>query len=142
MRSGYARQFNLKDAFRVYLGGFLVHDLKMGIVEARNVLTDLDGWLRENGYFALTAGNGHRPVDHGDNVHLIYIFSNTAGSLGYVIHTVDDGRNTADHIASPASATLINTREDRIAAGSVAGARMVGITRLYRDFLDQIAVKN
>lgn len=37
-QSGYARQYNLNDAFTVYLGGFLVHEAKLLVPQARDVL--------------------------------------------------------------------------------------------------------
>lgn len=44
-QSGYARQYNLNDAFAVYLGGFLVHDAKLSVPQARAVLQSLGKYL-------------------------------------------------------------------------------------------------
>ncbi len=49
LRSGYARQYYLDDAFRVYLGGHLVSDLHLSVPEARQVLADLTPWLKAEG---------------------------------------------------------------------------------------------
>jgi hypothetical protein len=46
LQSGYARQYNLDDAFIVYLGGFLVSGLKFSIPEAKQILTDLKEWMK------------------------------------------------------------------------------------------------
>ncbi len=48
MQSGYARQYNPKEAFTVYLGGCLVADLKFSIPEAKQILYDLNDWIEQN----------------------------------------------------------------------------------------------
>jgi len=48
LQSGYARQFSLKDAFYVYLAGYLVSALGFSIPEARQILHDLNGWLKKD----------------------------------------------------------------------------------------------
>ncbi len=45
LQSGYARQYNPDQAFTVFLGGYLVGDLKFTISEARRILHDLHDWL-------------------------------------------------------------------------------------------------
>ena len=45
LQSGYARQYNPDQAFSVFLGGYLVGDLKFTIPEARLILHDLHDWL-------------------------------------------------------------------------------------------------
>ncbi len=45
LQSGYARQYNYDQAFSVYVGGFLVSELKFTIPEARMILQDLRHWL-------------------------------------------------------------------------------------------------
>lgn len=47
-QSGYARQYSLKDAFYVYLAGYLVSAMGFSIPEARQILLDLNGWLKKN----------------------------------------------------------------------------------------------
>lgn len=48
LQSGFARQFSLRDAFTVYLAGYLVSGLGYSVPEARQVLQDLDGWLKRD----------------------------------------------------------------------------------------------
>jgi hypothetical protein len=48
LQSGYARQYNIRDAFRVYLAGYLVSGVGLSIPEARKVLEDMNGWLRQH----------------------------------------------------------------------------------------------
>lgn len=52
-QSGYARQFNLKEAFRVHLGGILVSVLRFSIAETRIILRELDAPLKELGVYSL-----------------------------------------------------------------------------------------
>jgi len=51
LQSGYARQYNLDEAFTVYLGGHLVGDLKFTIPEARQILHDLHRWLVDHDFY-------------------------------------------------------------------------------------------
>lgn len=44
-QSGYARQYNLNEAFRVYLGGFLVHETKLAVSQANDILRRLQSRL-------------------------------------------------------------------------------------------------
>ena len=49
MQGGRAREYTVRDAFRVYLGGRLVHDLGYSILEAKHILKDLWPWLEAKG---------------------------------------------------------------------------------------------
>ena len=51
LQSGYARQYNLNDALRVFLGGHLVGDLKYTIPDARQILDDLHPWLVDHKFY-------------------------------------------------------------------------------------------
>jgi hypothetical protein len=51
LQSGYARQYNLDDALTVYLGGYLVSELKFSIPEAKRILLDLKEWMRAHGFY-------------------------------------------------------------------------------------------
>ena len=51
LQSGYARQFNPDDAFKVYLGGHLVGNLKFTIPESRKILNDLHMWLVNHNFY-------------------------------------------------------------------------------------------
>ena len=51
LQSGYARQYNLDEAFTVFLGGHLVVDLKFTIPESRQILFDLKQWLLDHGFY-------------------------------------------------------------------------------------------
>ena len=47
LQSGYARQFSTREAFIVYLGGFLVAGLGFAIPQARQIIEDLNDWLKK-----------------------------------------------------------------------------------------------
>ena len=57
LQSGYARQYNPDEAFIVFLGGYLVGNLKFTIPEARRILNDLHRWLVEHKFYFDYAGN-------------------------------------------------------------------------------------
>ncbi len=58
LQSGYARQFSTREAFTVYLGGFLVAGLGFSIPQARLIIRDLSGWMRKSGLDAHLVGRG------------------------------------------------------------------------------------
>lgn len=140
MQSGFARQFSLKDAFQVYLGGHLVQTLKFGVPEARTILLDLNGWLKRMGFFELTAGNGG-PNKHAKDVcHRVYIISRAAGGFSYAIRSVSSNENSnKDEITEKYSLSLIKTIEDPFVTGQATSARVIAITWLYLGFLKQIS---
>jgi hypothetical protein len=51
LQSGYARQYNLDEAFTVLLGGHLVGDLKFTIPESKKILNDLNQWLTDHEFY-------------------------------------------------------------------------------------------
>jgi hypothetical protein len=79
LQSGYARQYNLDDAFTVYLGGRLVGELKFTIPESRQILADLHQWLLDHDFYFDFAGradskfNSAHPVE---NYQIAIISSN------------------------------------------------------------------
>ncbi|UCH21933.1 MAG: hypothetical protein JSU83_01345 [Deltaproteobacteria bacterium] len=51
MQSGFARQYSIDDAFKVFLGGHLVSTIKFTIPEAKKILEDLRQWLKSMGIY-------------------------------------------------------------------------------------------
>ncbi len=51
LQSGYARQYSMREAFQVGLGGHLVGFMKLSVHQVRTILTDLEPWLKRSGYF-------------------------------------------------------------------------------------------
>lgn len=141
LQSGYARQFNLKDAFQVYIGGHLVQVLKFSVAEARTILKEIHGWLNQNGFFNLTVSNdGSNPNTVN---HRIYVIPDAKGGFCYVIRSVksDGHSDTNNGITETYAIKLINTAEDPIAQGRLSSARLIGISRLYRTFIQQITME-
>jgi hypothetical protein len=86
LQSGFARQYSLKDAFVVSLGGFLVGELKFAVPEARAILKDLKPWLKKAGYLRLRANGGSTGKDSVANSHdIIFVRPSpkTGGSFLY-----------------------------------------------------------
>jgi hypothetical protein len=143
LQSGYARQFSLRDAFRVFIGGYLVSSLKFSVAEARTILADLQPWLKRHGFFELTVENGHRKKANAGLSHRVYIMHHGADAFAYAVRTyqprqdADDGGEVVERYAL----TLINTAADDIAAGCTSSARVVDMTQLYKEFLTSIAPK-
>lgn len=83
-QSGYARQFSTREAFIVYLGGFLVAGLGFSIPQARQIIKDLNGWLKKivfDGHlFARRQGNTEKP--EGQSRHEIDIMGQVVTSRG------------------------------------------------------------
>lgn len=59
LQSGYARQYNLDEAFTVFLGGHLVGNLKFTIPEARQILHELRQWLVDHDFYFDFSGNAN-----------------------------------------------------------------------------------
>ena len=89
-QSGYARQYYLNDAFTVFFGGHLVGALRLAIPEARRVLSDLDDWLRKNGYRFDPGGGRSGPLagDAAAAEHSITAYPSPAGGFHYQIRQI------------------------------------------------------
>jgi len=74
MQSGYARQYSIDNAFTVYLGGYLVGELKYTILEAKKILEDLKRWLKENDFYINTKNAGKNGNHAKDLVQEYIIF--------------------------------------------------------------------
>lgn len=87
MQSGVTRQFNTKDAFKVYLGGYLVGTLKFTIPDASKILADLSPWLKEHGFFQIHA---HVSLDKAENMpsYRLFIYSLPDRKFLYETHTL------------------------------------------------------
>lgn len=48
--AGVSRTYNFEQSMRIYLGGYLVRDLKFTLTEARQILNDLSKWLEKKGW--------------------------------------------------------------------------------------------
>lgn len=96
LQSGYARQFSTREAFTVYLGGFLVAGLGFSIPLARQVIRDLNGWMKKKILDDYLFGRG---AVHGDRrtaqvryeVHImgrVVVPGHENGKLAYQIREI------------------------------------------------------
>jgi len=79
LQSGYARQYNLDEAFTVYLGGHLVGGLKFTIPEAKQILDDLHQWLVDHDFyfdFSGTANPKNQSAQPVQNYRIAIISTN------------------------------------------------------------------
>lgn len=139
LQSGVARQFNLKDAFKVYFGGYLVSDLKLTIPDALCVLNDLSPWLKKNGYFKLEATITPESIQR-PQTHMIYLYHEGHQLWSYTIRTLDnsaDSTNTGK-MTETYKQTLIGTKSDPLANGKVESAHVIAISTVFRNFLNKI----
>ncbi len=113
LQSGYARQFNFKDAFRVYLGGRLVSTLRFSIPETRQILSDLDSPLENNGFYELYPSQRNPGVED----RWLYIYSRADGTFEY---------------AMPKSRSFMPKHNARY-------GRVLLISDIYMDFLKRIS---
>ena len=94
LQSGFARQYSLREAFQVYLGGHLVADLKLSIPETKIILEDLKEWVT-NQYFSYPLPEKQSSVQTSVKEYRIYIFMNlestqTVQEHAYMIRRVID----------------------------------------------------
>jgi hypothetical protein len=48
--SGIPRTYSFEQAVRIYLGGYLVRNLTFKLIEAKQIIDDVTGWLKEKGW--------------------------------------------------------------------------------------------
>jgi hypothetical protein len=134
-QSGYARQFNCKDAFRVYLGGHLVSVLRFTIPEARQILADLEVWLKKQGFYAMTqeCQPGASVADH------IYIYNLVNNKFAYAVRTIIERQSDTANIHSERYAlSIIGAASDLFAEAEIPHARVIHIKALHGLFLSAI----
>ena len=73
LQSGFARQFSIRDAFVVYLAGYLVSALGYSIPEARQIMHDLNGWLKKDVIepYSAAADSGPQTVQQTSRIDLL-----------------------------------------------------------------------
>ncbi len=138
-QSGYARQFSYRDAFRVFLGGHMVGVLRFTIPEARQILSDLESWIKKQGFFAIPArkSNADSRADH------IYIYNMENGKFAYAVRTAVAHKwdGTSIHTESY-TLTIIGASRDILAEARIPHARVILINTLHRLFLEAILSRN
>lgn len=96
MQSGVTRQLNTKDAFKVYLGGYLVGTLKFTIPDALQILTDLTPWLEAHGFFQIHA---HRPLEEARDMpsYRLFIYALPKRQFAYETRTLVSAEPLCGH---------------------------------------------
>ena len=135
-RSGYARQFSNKDAFRVFLGGYLVSEVKFTISQACQILSDLHVWMTQQHLYALPMQNSTAP----EKSHQIYIYRLDGEKFGYAIRSrtnpgliVKEDRHE-EHF----QLKLIGLPPEFIAGHDFAHACVLSINALHQKYLSLV----
>lgn len=139
-QSGYARQFSKKEAFRVYLGGYLVADLQFTIAQARQILSDLNHWLKKHHFYSLSVKNSKSNSDNRS--HQIYIYHLANGKFGYAIRRYDDHsvQKIDSHWQEQFELQLIGLPLSTVTKNEFVHCRVLYINNLHHNFL--LKIKN
>jgi hypothetical protein len=139
-QSGYARQLNLRDSFKVYLGGYLVSAMRFTIPEARFILSDITSWLKQNGFHSLHLSNLRDEVISCRRPYFIFIYKDASNGFAYVIREMASsglssiGSNEQDIFAR----AFINLEDDWLLNGAIYDARVLSITLLCKRFYEKM----
>ena len=146
LQSGYARQYNLDEAFTVFLGGHLVGNLKFTIPEARQILHELHQWLVDHDFyfdFSGTANPKKQSVQPVQNYRIAIISTNiTTGhlpGLSYRLKAIISSGSVDFNGVSMQQERFVESwvrAPDHAAASSQAASyRVLNISVLRRTFL-------
>jgi hypothetical protein len=134
-RSGYARQFSYKEAFHVYLAGYLVGTLRFTVAETKQILSDMEPWLIRQGFFALPlARNRTQPTD----AFCVYIIPLTSGDFGYVVQSSKRANPFQSNAHASFDLNAIGRNALHFDQNTIFGARLLLINNLYRFFLNRL----
>lgn len=125
-QSGYARNFNIKDVFQVYLAGYLVGTMNFGVAQARQIVSDLEPSLKARGYQTLHADD----APDTQQVFWVMISRSPDGGFDYIespLNTTESDRNHA-----------LEQLFDALAGSRFVDARVLSISALYRRFIHNI----
>jgi len=136
-QSGYARQFSLKDCFRVFLGGVLVGSFKYSVPEAKRILNDLHSWMKDQGFYSLRVIDNMPP--RIDQYFRIYIYPIGLRKFGYTIRKIQYGANdgSGEHCERYSVSTLATSYEP-VGRGEIETASVLGISKLFESFVSKI----
>ena len=149
LQSGYARQYNPDQAFTVFLGGYLVGDLKFTIPEARLILHDLQDWLVAHKFYFDYSGSSRSTPKNSLTIQYYQIAicrtadadSGNSGFIYYIKSVIADERTDADgkpvHQKGFVQAS-INSGENSAHINEVASYRVLNISVLRNRFLNSL----
>jgi hypothetical protein len=137
-QSGYARQFSLKEAFRVFLGGVLVGSLKYSIPESKLILNDLHSWMKDQGFYSLRVFDSDDSPS-GEHYFRIYIYPLASAKFGYTIRSIQSIASNEDGMQYERFAvSSLATSSDLMGRNEIETARVLCISKLYANFLSRI----
>ena len=140
MQSGVTRQFNTKDAFKVYLGGYLVGTLKFTIPDASIIIADLSPWLKTHGFFQIHA---RLPLNGANHMPRYYLFLYPRPGQSFLcnIRTMMSSEmiDAQNHIVQEtfSQTQCGKSSNDADGSGLMCGF-MIALTTLYTAFLKKI----
>jgi hypothetical protein len=126
-QSGYARNFNIKDAFHVYLAGYLVGSMSFSIAQAGQILSDLGPSLKQRGYHALHVNS----LSNNYMLYWVLIHPRPDGGFGYVESPATKPEQTM--------ATTSQRLSEFLSTSGFMDARIISISALYHHFLYRLA---
>ena len=149
LQSGYARQYNPDEAFTVFLGGYLVADLKFTIPEARFILHDLHNWLVEHRFYFDYTGSASSAKENSVGIQYYQIAICRAedvdtGNAGFFYfpkgviadELAEAGGNPVGQIRFIGSS--LYPGKTPVSINEAAGYRVLNITILRKRFLNSL----
>lgn len=151
LQSGYARQYNIDQAFTVYLGGYLVGDLKFTIPEARRILLDLHTWLVAHQFYSEFSRSGPPTTENSPAIayYQIALCRSADAEIGdsdffYIIQgVIVDELGHADSLTVRQQRfveSTIPSEKNAAAIKAAAGYRVLNISVLRNRFLTSLNV--
>lgn len=141
-QSGYARQYLIKDVFKVFLGGHLVSHLKVPVPEAFKIIEDLEVWLTDKGFYNNHVSKNGFP-DSQYRIYIRILPQNTNGNVG-ICYLV---RKTLSNTPSPEDQSrrrcevyeevlIYPTHEKKTRFFDTPFVRLLNISALYKHFIE------
>ncbi len=116
----------------MFLGGYLVSALKFNIPEARQILSDLELWLKDKGYYVLQVN--HQQAK--SQVSHIYIYTLSNGKFGYAIRNLspNGSKGNGETCLERYNLELVGIFSDPLCENDTLFARIVLINSVYDTF--------
>ena len=145
LQSGFARQFSIRDAFVVYLAGYLVSALGYSIPEARQIMHDLNGWLKKDVIepYSAAADSGPQTVQQTSRIDLLItpVKRSAQPAFSYSIRCLVDRRALADGTLWQEEFTekVIKPGEPMAAGCYPTCQRLLPLSALAGQFFDRLS---
>lgn len=147
LQSGFARQYNIDQAFTVFLGGYLVAHLHFSVPEAQQIIEELNPWIKT--HKAVLSAN--KPKRSFEDI-LIYIFilrSPRSGEKAFAYlerKRLSDkpyekgGQNARQEVYIEKPIPVVSTSKglENLDAMDRLDSRILYVRRLYQRFLNKI----